>query len=387
MAVVKRGNSWVIDYLDPQKKRIRKTFKTKKEAVAEYGKRKSLIAEGRYLDVKKEYKTTFGELLKKYEENYQYQRSFGNWKELCLKNFEAYFGKETLLSNIDYGKFVDYRTHLRNKMTIKRTIRTDASINREIACLHHLFAEAVTWQLSDQSPFNKGKSLIVKENNRRLRYLSEKEIPQLLKACSPHLRDIVVCALNTGMRRGEILSLRWDQIKDGQIYLTETKTNTARQIPVNDTLSELFKRIKKDRAGEYVFTFKRKTKKLQGNLTVINPDTGNRIHSVKVAFATALRKSKIQNFKFHDLRHTFASHMIMRGASMKEIQEILGHTTMTMTLRYSHLSQEHKNKAVNLLNGLTAYGTQTENIDVSQNVTKPDFNPSFEPRQTANYLN
>jgi hypothetical protein len=71
---------------------------------------------------------------------------------------------------------------------------------------------------------------------------------------------------------------------------------------------------------------------------------------------------------------------------MKEIQEILGHATMTMTMRYSHLSQEHKNKAVNLLNGLTAFGTQAKNVDASQNVTKPDFEPSRETRQTANCL-
>jgi integrase len=76
--------------------------------------------------------------------------------------------------------------------------------------------------------------------------------------------------------------------------------------------------------------------------------------NVKRAFTSSLDRAGIKDFHFHDLRHTFASQMIMRGASLKEVQEILGHKTMTMTLRYAHLSQEHKKKAVNLLNGLTA---------------------------------
>lgn len=78
------------------------------------------------------------------------------------------------------------------------------------------------------------------------------------------------------------------------------------------------------------------------------------LSNIKRSFVSAVVRAGIEDFKFHDLRHTFASHMIMRGASLKEVQEILGHKTMTMTLRYAHLSQEHKRKAVNLLNGLTA---------------------------------
>ena len=78
------------------------------------------------------------------------------------------------------------------------------------------------------------------------------------------------------------------------------------------------------------------------------------IVNVKTSFGASCRRAGSEDFRFHDLRHTFASHMVMRGASLKVVQEILGHKTMTMTLRYAHLSQEHKKKAVNLLNGLTA---------------------------------
>ena len=78
------------------------------------------------------------------------------------------------------------------------------------------------------------------------------------------------------------------------------------------------------------------------------------LDEIKGSFQTACRSAGIHDFRFHDLRHTFASHFVMRGGSLEDLQETLGHKTMAMTLRYAHLSQEHKKKAVNLLNGLTA---------------------------------
>ena len=98
----KRGDSYQIDYFDPNGKRVRQSFKKKKDAEAELGKRVSLIAEKRYLDVKKDYTTTLGELLDKYTENHQNQASFKSWKEICLENFKTYFGTDTLLANIRY---------------------------------------------------------------------------------------------------------------------------------------------------------------------------------------------------------------------------------------------------------------------------------------------
>jgi integrase len=94
--------------------------------------------------------------------------------------------------------------------------------------------------------------LILKENNKRLRYLMADEIKNLLLACSDHLRPIVVCAINTGMRRGEILGLKWDQIRGGFIYLL--KTNESHQIPINDDPANLFKQIRKEHQlkSEYV---------------------------------------------------------------------------------------------------------------------------------------
>jgi integrase len=337
--VSRRGKSWQIDYFDPYGKRIRKGgFRTKKKAEDELAKCVSLIAEGRYLDIKNQCNTTLAELTEMYTENFEHQSSFQNAKRKYLKNFIEYFGGNKRLSKIRYVDVETYRNRLRRKTLPRGKPRQDSSVNREMSCLRHLYTKAVEWELIEQSPFDRGKSLLFKENNQRLRYLTESEIPQLLGACPPYLRDIVECAINSGMRRGEILSLKWDQVRNGFIYLRKTKTNESRQIPVNDDLSLLFKRIRRREhlKSEYVFTYRDK-----------------RLYEFKKSFKTALRRAGLEDFRFHDLRHTFASQLIMRGGSLKDVQELLGHKTMTMTLRYAHLSSKHKRKAVNLLNGLT----------------------------------
>lgn len=340
MATVrKRGNKWQLDYFDPNGKRIRKNFKLKKEAEAELAKRVSLIHEGRYLDVKKDLKVTLGELVERYLENYGKEPGYLKSKKFSIDLILDHFDESTLIAKITYGDLETFRNRLKrtNNTRIHKPYAV-ASVNRIMSTLRHLFSKGVEWELIEQHPFKKGRSLMLKENNKRLRYLSKEEISRLLAACPDHLYNIVVTAINTGMRREEILSLQWSQIKDGFIYLRKTKTNEPRQVPVNETLSELFARIRKNQQlkSKYVFTF-----------------NGERIRDPKRSFHQAMREAGINDFRFHDLRHTFASHLLLNGGALADIRDILGHKDMTMTLRYAHLSSEHKRKAVNLLNDLT----------------------------------
>ena len=223
----KKGVSWQIDYLDPNGKRVRQSFKKKKDAEAELGKRVSLIAEKRYLDVKKDYKTTLGGLMNKYQENYQDQSSFTGWKAFCLKRFKDHFGEETLLSNIRYVDLETYHNKLKKIPTGHGTMRKDGTVNREMSCLHQMFTKAVEWEMVERSPFDKGKPLRLKENNERIRFLSQEEIDKLLPECPGHLRRIVECAIHTGMRQGEILKLEWSHIRNGQIFLEGWMTKTG----------------------------------------------------------------------------------------------------------------------------------------------------------------
>jgi len=356
--VRKRKKSWLIDYRDPHGKRVRLAFKKKKDAEAELGKRVSLIAEKRYLDVKKEFKTKLKDLTEKYAENFQHPIK----KSYC-ENFREYFGEHTLLANIRYVDLETYRNRLKQKPTFYGKARKESTINREMSCLNHIFTKAVEWDMIEQSPFSKGKPLLLKENNTRLRFLREDEIIRLLNSSPKYLRNIIECALNTGMRRGEILSLKWDQIRNGFIYLKETKTKEPRQIPINNTLEALFKNIRKENGlkSKYVFLY-------DGQIIEAKSGKGRKpkkepqpVRNIKKAFKSALKRAGINDFRFHDLRHTFASQLLMKGGSLKDVQELLGHKTMTMTLRYAHLTQEHKRKAVNLLNGLTAQNGHTKN--------------------------
>jgi integrase len=254
MAIRKRGETWVIDYYTPNGKRIVKGgFKTRKAAKLEEAARLEAIDKGMYYEKAKAYPATLEELVAKYKENYRDQASYETAKKYWLENFKDYFGKGRLLTAIRYADLVGYRNHLKRKPT-PGGIRSIAARNREIACLRHLFSEALEWEMVKENPFDKGKSLLQKEDNERLRYLEESEIERLLAECPKHLRHIVICAINTGMDRGELLNLKWKQIRNEHIYLPKYKTRPKRQVPINDDLKQLFSEIRKDQElrSEYV---------------------------------------------------------------------------------------------------------------------------------------
>jgi integrase len=176
------------------------------------------------------------------------------------------------------------------------------------------------------------------ERNWRLRFLSKEEIPMLINPCEHHLRPIEVTALNTGMRKGEILALKWEQVdlRHGFIFLTDTKNNERRDIPINQTLRDTLEILPRHITSPYVFW--------QGK--------GERYMDVRRSFRSALKRAGIKDFVFHDLRHTFASHLVMAGVDLTTIKELLGHKTLAMTMRYAHLAPSHKKKAVEELDQL-----------------------------------
>lgn len=150
----------------------------------------------------------------------------------------------------------------------------------------------------------------------------------MLAACPPHLRPIVETALLTGMRKEELLSLKWEQINHGLIHLSKTKSGNPWHLPISGRLVEIFQQLRHQNhlKSPYVFC----------------DGQGRRFNTVKRSFATACRKAEISDFRFHDLRHTFTSHLIMRGANLKTVQELLGHSDIKMTMRYAHLCPGHR---------------------------------------------
>jgi integrase len=207
-----------------------------------------------------------------------------------------------------------------------------------------MFTKAQEWDMVEEATLKRVRKVkLLEENNRRLRYLSKEECQALTKECDEHLRPIVITALNTGMRRGEILNLKWDNVdlQHGFILLDQTKNGERREIPINGTLrgtlEELFRgTTKRPRRIDIPWVF-------------YDPYTGRPYQSVKRSFAGACRRAKIKDFHFHDSRHTFASHLVMAGVDLTTVRELLGHKTLTMTLRYAHLAPSHKVKAVDVL--------------------------------------
>jgi len=334
------------DWFTPEGQRKRKCFELKKDADDWLAAVRKAKKENRYpdvFDVKQETLVTFNELAERYVENFQNQRCFSRLKYYLMKEYRAVFGEQRL-SKIGYLDLETYRNRRRATLTRAGKTRTDATVNREISTLRHMLNKAVEWGMLENNPFNKGSRLMLKENNHRLRFLSDSEIEALLKACedlkthTPHLRPIVETALLTGMRRGEMLSLKWEQIRNGFIYLTETKSGKARQIPINDRLAGVLKGVRRGNQlkSPYVFC----------------DSQGRRFNDVKRSFASACRRAGVEAFRFHDLRHTFASHLVMKGIGLKAVQELLGHADLTMTMRYTHLSQGHLQAAVSALNDL-----------------------------------
>lgn len=326
--------------------RKRPCYDTKKQAEAELGKRVSLLAEGKYLiEVGKSFKTTLGELVEKYTEAFAHQVSFSTAKVYYLKRFLEYWGKDTRLSFIGYEELEKFRNKLKATPTQHKKTRTVRAVNVEMACLRHMFKKAKEWGLMEKDPFHDGESLKLKGENMRKRFLEEKEIPALLLAAPSHLQPIIEAAIHLGTRAGkEILGIRWRDVdfEKGIVRINRSKQKGGAvkvdEIPLNDDCAALFRGLRQgipDREA-HVFTYK-----------------GKPIRSVARAFSGACKAANIKDFRFHDLRHTCASHMVMRGANPKEVQEHLGHANLSTTSRYLHLDDEARRKAANYTQGLT----------------------------------
>lgn len=343
----KKGTSWQIYFYEPSKepggkvKLVGKTFSSRKDASDYLSKVRVAKKEKRYhdvFDVKREYLTLFSELADHYIENFKSQKSYPT-KQYMIKRLRAKFGQKKL-SEITRLDLETYRTERRDAPLKSGQSRAEASVNYELATLSHMMQKAVDWEMLETSPFRKGKRLMFKVDNARGRYLSAPEIESLMKAIddlkihAPHLKAIVSTALLTGMRKGELLGLKWGNIVGDFINLKgdKTKSGKGRQIPINARLAEVLWEVrqKNQLRSEYVFC----------------DSQGRRFHDVRSSFANALRRAGIDDFTFHDLRHTYASHFMMREGNLTTLSKLLGHASLAMTMRYSHFSKGHLLEAV-----------------------------------------
>lgn len=262
----------------------------------------------------------------------QLKETFGN---LPLRRFNTMLIEQFQSDRLQKGKERELKPGYK---PIQTKGNKPATVNRFLATISHMFTKAVEWDMVEEEILKRIRKVkMLPENNKRLRYLSKEECQALINSCDPHLRPIVISALNTGCRKGEILSMEWEKhvdLRHGFITLDKTKNSDRREVPINDTLRA---------------TLQSTTRRLDVPFVFFDPATGSRYKDVKRSFQSALKKAGIKDFKFHDLRHTFASQLVMAGVDITTVKELLGHKDIKMTLRYAHLAPVHKVKAVDIL--------------------------------------
>ncbi|MGE5444798.1 MAG: tyrosine-type recombinase/integrase, partial [Ignavibacteriales bacterium] len=217
----------------------------------------------------------------------------------------------------------------RYKKDRKTQGRKPATINRELTVLKRMFNLGIQWNMTTSNPVKGVKLMEVPRAFYHV--LDDEEFEKIYRASSPAFKPILLCAYLTGMRRGEIRNLKWENVdfSTGYIFVKETKNNESRAIPMDDTLREEFLKLKRGES-EYVFpSFKERS-----------------LTSFYREFWSATRKAGVR-CTFHSLRHTFASNLVTRlKEDMETVREIRGHRDIRMLQRYSHTKEELKKAAI-----------------------------------------
>jgi integrase len=384
----RHGEKYGIDYYSGGKKIREIIGPLLSEAQEKLAEKRAMAGNGSPVVNRK--KITFDQLAEKYEEIQKGEPYFEKTRKYYVEILKGNFKGRRLyqITPLDVETFKKQR---KDTPTRAKKERSEVAVNRELETLRHVFNKGVEWGMMEKNPFDKFREpIFFKEDENRVRYLTEDEINRLMavldakakeienpnkqttedaqKKVNPYyLKNIVMAALLTGLRRGDILNLKWPDVdmEKGILFFNEQKKKNKRRVKVlNSDMIQLLKSIPKGES-QYIFN---------------GPD-GKPLRDIKRSFRTALKRAGIKNFHFHDLRHTSASYMVMRGASLKSVQEHLGHTSLTMTQRYAHLSPEFQRSEVERLSGVFSLG-----LPDSKNLVRSEPKPEF-PNEAGAYAN
>ena len=338
-------------------------IKTKQQAQAIYDRFRQAVREGRVSaeEDRRERSLTFNQLADLYVERYVKPRALRTAYsiEYRLKPLREFFGPKAL-TEIKTADVEDFVAELRKPRHVVRKDTYElkpASINRHLALLRHVFNWAVAREHLDRSSFRRGNEVLVhlfREDNQRKRRIPEDEEEALLYAAPPILRAMLITALDTGMRRGEMLALRFGDIDWTAQTITlrgeTTKNGKTRQIPVGTLrLKAVFEWLRLDANGE----------EKSDDVPVFSNEVGEPIGSFRTSWKTAvLRAHQIDpewqkggtnavtrncqnrfreiNLHWHDLRHEYASRLVEKGVVLSQVQALLGHASILTTQRYDN---------------------------------------------------
>jgi len=370
--IYKRGNSWCVGFT-VNGRRVRETVgPNKKIAQKVLSLRMTQVLENRYFPPNRQVgRMPFNEFVQMYLERVVSLMKSIRTERNRVKRWVKDLGMRPI-GQITRAQIESWR---REKMSRCKP----ATINRDLSRLRHMLNIAVEWELLEESPMQGMKFL--RENNARTRYLSVGECHRLIDSCmAPHIRAIVTVALHTGMRLGEILNLRWQDLdfSSGFILVRDSKNGQARQVPMDSMISTVLRSWPRLSDQDIVFT---------------SVMTGGRIVDIRAGFLNSCKRAGITGLHFHDLRHTFASQFVMAGGDIYILKEILGHKSITNSQRYAHLSPTYKIKAIDRMNTLWAGAKPETNtseilpevpsVTVASQATYQDTPPALTPATDA----
>jgi integrase len=338
MALYKRDSVWWMSFTH-NGKQFRRSTETEDKKLAQriFDKLKGEIAEGKWFEKLPGEEYKFRDLMKKYMLEYSaVNKAASSHKrdKSLVKQLVSYFG-DYYLTEITPAMISDFKVKRRDDGVSPRTI------NYELITMSHAFNIAIReWGLVSDNPVKKVSKERV--SNSIERWLTLEEEKKLLEASPKWLQDIIVFAIHTGMRQSEILDLKWSQVdmERRTVTISEQKNRCVDTLPLNETSMNILKgRYKSDlQLDNYVFP------------NTLSARKGNRL--LLKAFYIALEKSGVCKFRFHDLRHTFATRLIRNGVDLYTVQKLGRWKTVSMVQRYAHHHPESLRAAIEMIDGI-----------------------------------
>lgn len=335
MAVTKRINKvtgktvWSVD-IYRNGRRFRRTVGTKREADLVQAQLKADIRAKKW-GLESDRPMKFRDLVKLYLEYTELNKAASthrNDKYRIEANLVPYFGR-MLISEIEAADVEKYK---------QKRLREDVTrntINHELTKLSHIFKMGIQWGYLTSNPVSDVEKFKLSKTNPR--FLTTEEVDQLLDAAHGfYIYPILVTALHTGMRKSELFNLKWAAVDFEQETITvqgdadwHTKNYNSRTLQMTPVLHKTLMRLWQPGTSGNVFM-----------------NNGKPVKDIRGTFASVKKYAELEGVGLHTLRHTFASHLVMQGVSLREVQELMGHQSYETTLRYAHLSQDHVKKQV-----------------------------------------
>lgn len=318
---------------------LQATFPNKTLARDWANKTETDIKEGKYLPTMKAQRHTLGELIDTYKESAKNTLRAGETSFAQLDVWKDQLGAYSL-ATITPERIHSTLNEIAAIQTPSGRNKSPATLNRYLGVL----SSALTFGVKNLGWLNNNPAFKVSKKSEpqgRVRHLSDIERKRLLtevkKANNPFLYPVVVLAISTGARRGEIMNLKWSDVDLDREWATlqETKNGERRGLPIKGLALDLLRALRADHHSE-IWVF---------------PNGDNSApFDIRRSWEKAKEDAQVPNFRFHDLRHTFASYLLMDGASLGEIADAMGHKTLQMVKRYAHISDTHKASVVERMN-------------------------------------